>query len=218
MSVLYDLAWVLGYMVFPGLAYLVPHFRYLQGIVTAYEISVVFLIWKLPESPRWQLTHGKFNEAEIAITEAAEAKGQLKSNEIKRKLQLLKSHLTIEEEKLLQERKNTIIDLWKVPRLLKYCIVMYITWFVNVFVYYGLSLNAGDLGGNIFTNFLILGLAEGVSNVFIIFAMRQFGRKPLLIGFLMGAGLACLGIIPISIYELSSSYSVGLAMLGIMIN
>lgn len=68
--------WALGYVIMPGAAYLLRDFRWIQLAVTLPEF--VLLLWwcSLPESPRWQLTHGKHSDAQKAIRRAAEINGR----------------------------------------------------------------------------------------------------------------------------------------------
>ena len=82
----------------------------------------------------------------------------------------------------------------------KYSLVMYFTWFVNAFVYYGISLNIGDLGGDLYWNFLFAGLVEFPSYFFTMYIMRYVGRRPLLAANMYGAGLACLAIVALKIF------------------
>lgn len=66
-----EFGWALGYIILPGVAYVLRDFRWLQLAITIPE-CVLLLWWRvLPESPRWQLTHGKYSEAEMAIRKAA---------------------------------------------------------------------------------------------------------------------------------------------------
>uniref|UniRef100_F6R060 Major facilitator superfamily (MFS) profile domain-containing protein n=1 Tax=Ciona intestinalis TaxID=7719 RepID=F6R060_CIOIN len=64
-------------------------------------------------------------------------------------------------------------------------------WFVNSFVYYGISLNAGALAGDIFVNNTLNGVMEIGSYVLCILLMDRIGRRILLSGmmFLSGIGL-----------------------------
>ena len=60
--------------------------------------------------------------------------------------------------------------------------------------YYGLSLNSGSLGGNLYVNFMLGGLVEfpGYTVCFLCF---KLGRKALHVFGMMVGGLACLGTV-----------------------
>ena len=64
--------WAFGYIVLPGVAYVLRDFRLIQLACTIPEFVLLLWWFALPESPRWQLTHGKFKEAERAMRNAAE--------------------------------------------------------------------------------------------------------------------------------------------------
>ena len=50
-------AWCLSLLLLPIIYYVVPHFRYVQLGVSAYELLFVYWLWtNVPESPRWQLS------------------------------------------------------------------------------------------------------------------------------------------------------------------
>jgi OCT family organic cation transporter-like MFS transporter 4/5 len=91
---------------------------------------------------------------------------------------------------------QNFIELWKTRSMRKYTLVFYFTWFVNAFVYYGISLNIGDLGGDLFMNFFLAGLVEFPSYFFCMYIFKYIGRRPLLAIMMYGAGFSCLAIIP----------------------
>lgn len=93
------------------------------------------------------------------------------------------------------ENQN-FFDLWKTRAMCKYTLVLYFTWFVNAFVYYGISLNIGDLGGDLFWNFFFAGLVEFPSYFFTMYIFKYVGRRPLLAIMMYGVGFSCLGVIP----------------------
>ena len=53
-------------------------------------------------------------------------------------------------------------------------------WFVTVFVYYALSLNVQDLGGNLYVNFFISGMVEFPAIILCMLALKKFGRRTFL--------------------------------------
>ena len=56
--------------------------------------------------------------------------------------------------------KETILDILKTKRLLLRILNMCFCWCTVTMVYYGLSLNATNLAGNPYTNFLLVSLVE----------------------------------------------------------
>ena len=65
--------------------------------------------------------------------------------------------------------------------------------------YYGLSLNSGTLGGDLYVNFMLGGLVEFPAYT-VCFACNKLGRKSLHIVGMMIGGLACLGTVFVDLY------------------
>lgn len=63
--------------------------------------------------------------------------------------------------------------------------------FVNVLVYYGLSLNISDFGMNIYLTQLIFGLVEMPARTITLFTLNR-SRKISQLAFLAVGGMACL--------------------------
>ena len=105
------------------------------------------------------------------------------------------------------------MDLWRSAQLRKYSIILYFSYFVNNFVYYGLSLNVGDLNGDLFLNYFLAGLVEIPSYLVIAVAVNYFGRKQLITFYVTVAGLSCLGCVFFLTPE-QTTIRVTLAMLG----
>ena len=119
-----------------------------------------------------------------------------------------------EDELNLQKRSVTLIDLWLSPNLRKKTLILYFTWAVNGFVYYGLSFNTNSLGGNIYLNFFLMGLVEIPAYLLTIKILRDYGRRiPLAIA-MAGAGVAFLVSLPVASFESLSWLSTVFALAG----
>lgn len=88
-SIFSGAGWILSLLVLPWVNLAIPHFRYCQLLVTGYEAVFALFLWKLPESPRWLLSRGKFEEAEKLITKIATI-NRKPNDDIRRKMTQLK--------------------------------------------------------------------------------------------------------------------------------
>ena len=66
--------------------------------------------------------------------------------------------------------------------------------------YYGLALNSGDLGGDLFMNFFLQSFMDIPANVIIILLLDRIGRKPLQVGSMIIGGAALMSTIFTIIY------------------
>ena len=107
----------------------------MQTTVSATEILLyigyLLVIW---ESPRWLLTHGMYTQVEKMLRTAALARGLLSPQEITRRIESLKVNTARElaADKEAGLENQTVLDVWRVPRLLKISLILYFTWFAQV--------------------------------------------------------------------------------------
>ncbi|XP_057260112.1 solute carrier family 22 member 15 isoform X3 [Pezoporus wallicus] len=165
------------------LGYFIRSWRMLAVVVNL-EGTVVFLLSLfIPESPRWLYSQGRLNEAEDALYLIAKRNRKQKCT----------FSLKLPAERSSREAGG-FLDLFRYKILLGRTLIMMFTWFVCSLVYYGLTLNVGDLGGSIYANLALSGLIEIPAYPICIYLINQkwFGRKRTLSTFLFLGGLACL--------------------------
>jgi OCT family organic cation transporter-like MFS transporter 4/5 len=208
--------WAFGAILLPGVAFLARNFRYVQLTACVPELLFFSGFYFLPESPRWLLTHGRVQEAEKVIRYGA-AKNGYTTPDINSRLKHLMKKYTDELEKQTNNKPPAVslIGLWKTPNMRRATLVLYFTWFVCTFAYYGFSLNTNDLGGDPFINFLISGAVEFPAYALAMVVIKRFGRRKPLILFLVIGGIASLSTSGF-LGDDSFNYSlrVTLAMLG----
>nr|XP_060638614.1 solute carrier family 22 member 13-like [Anolis sagrei ordinatus] len=174
-----------GQMVLAGLAYALRDWRKLQIVGSAPIFAFFFYFWVLPESPRWLVTKGKIEEAKKLLQKAA----AVNKRSIPPK--------TLDQMKPEKEAKSgSILDLVRHSHLRKVTFLISTAWFANSFAYYGLSLNVGSFGLDIYLTQLIFGAVEIPARGSIFFVMQWMGRKKCQSSFLLLGGVVCL-LVPV---------------------
>ncbi|XP_046878332.1 organic cation transporter protein [Hypomesus transpacificus] len=184
-GVITDYFFGFGYIILAGLAYLIRDWRKLQLAISAPGFLFIFYIWVLPKSARWLMANDKNEEAMDLIRKAALMNGKPLQDDVEIS-QGYKDKLKLEEKK-----KHTVVDLVRTPKMRRHSLIIFYLWFVNVMVYYGLSLNISDFGMNIYLTQLIFGLVEMPARTITLFTLNR-SRKISQLAFLAVGGVACL--------------------------
>ncbi|CAG5134164.1 unnamed protein product [Candidula unifasciata] len=82
--------------------------------------------------------------------------------------------------------------MFTIPRLLFRSLIIFFNWFVASLVYYGLSLNVGNLSGDIYLNFFLSSLVELAAYIFCLVVLDYTGRKALQCFSMLLSGVACI--------------------------
>jgi OCT family organic cation transporter-like MFS transporter 4/5 len=172
--------WVAGCLLIAVVAYLIRDWQYLQ-LATAVPGLLFLTFWKfLPESPRWLLSVGRKDEAMQIIQKMAKVNGVD----------------TVDLEKLLSDEDcatkskatGNILDLFRYKNIRLRLLLCMIIIFANSFVYYGLSLNSGNLVGGVYLNFFLLSLLE-IPATLLCLLVDRIGRKKLVIAPMLIGGI-----------------------------
>lgn len=191
-TVWYEFGYSGGYILLPIIFYFVRDYRAIQIGVAAVEI--VFLIayvYLVTESPRYQLTHGKFEEAKDSLTKAAIMKGKLSPVEIEWKILQLKESTEKEMKEEQNLGKQSIFDIWRNRKLLRMSIILYFSWFLRALV-------TSRVGGSIFVNFFVLGCSTILTNIILLLVVSRVGRRRLFITFMSVQTAALFAIFSLS--------------------
>ncbi|XP_076819926.1 organic cation transporter protein-like [Clavelina lepadiformis] len=177
-----------GYMALSGFSYAWRDWRTLQLAISFVPIPFILFWFFLPESPRWLFTKGRVEKGKKISEIMARRNGNTLSVDVWDRAQKA-AELNDEEDDL---ENYSPIELFRRPRMRLVTFNMMFNWFVNSLVYYGLSLNVGELAGDDFINNTLNGLVELVAYFFIILTMDRWGRRVLLVTCLLSGGVACL--------------------------
>lgn len=176
-----------SYMTISGIAWLIRDWRQLQLAISLPGFLILGLWWVIPESPLWLLAMGRTQEVVTILQSAA------RTNEKQLPPNLDKLLLT---EPDIQTEKAGVLDLFRTPRMRRTTFLLCIIWFVYYLLYYGIVLNLGNIGGDLYINSTISGAVEVPAIAVTIPILLKLGRRwPLSLTILI-AGIACLLIAP----------------------
>lgn len=201
----------ISYAAIAGIAYLIKNrWRILQLTVSLPGILFLLLLWwPITESPRWLLAVGKRKQYYKVLNAAAKMNNRALIEESEED----KRNITGDQNES-EEESAGIMDLFKTAHMRKNTLCLFVIWFSVYLVYYGLVLNVGNLGGDLYINSALSGLVEiPALAASILFLVRMGRRWPLCLTLVVG-GVACLATLTI---DANSSYAwvaTAFAMLG----
>ncbi|CAD6992297.1 organic cation transporter protein [Ceratitis capitata] len=211
-----------GFMLTAAFAYFIHEWRTLQIAISLPGLLFLAYYWIIPESARWLISSNRKDDAIANIRKAArfnkvhfseDTINRLLSDELKENCG--NSDLKKPTESSPESaRSNTVsvFDLLRYPNLRRKTLLIFFDWFVNSGTYYGLSWNTNSLGDNMFMNFVISGAVEIPAFTFLLLTLNRWGRRTILCGCMLVAGLALL--LTITVPKESNWLMITLAMTG----
>lgn len=194
----YEWIWHCGILLMILVTYYVENFRHLYLGVAFYQFLCLFLmIFKVQESIRWQLATGRVDAARNTLHKYVQLDSDREKEIFERKLDKLSQFLS--KHNSVEERSKTIFDIWRVPRLLRYCLTLYVFWFVQTFFFYGLKYNALDLTGNYFINMAMIQQSSLIATILVFWRVEKFRRKTLLFSCMTLASISLFTTIPLAV-------------------
>ncbi|XP_008066084.1 solute carrier family 22 member 1 isoform X2 [Carlito syrichta] len=181
-AILYQMAFTLGLVLLPGLAYVLPHWRWLQLAVSLPTFLFLLYYWCVQESPRWLLSQKRTAQAIKIMEHIAQKNGTVPPPDLKA--------LSLEED-VTEKLSPSFIDLFRTPHLRKHTFILMYLWFVTSVLYLGLIMHMGATGGDRHLDFLYSSLVEFPAAFIILGIIDRIGRLyPLAVSYLV-TGAAC---------------------------
>ncbi|XP_076244758.1 organic cation transporter protein [Calliopsis andreniformis] len=186
-GVMFQLAFAVGFMLVAVWGAIIKDRMWLQIVYGSHSALLIGHWWLMDESPRWLWAQGRVSEALIIVQKGLKING----NNIDIDVAKLVSEAKVQHVQK-EDRSYGSLDLFKTPNLRKKTLNVCLNWFANSIVYYGLSLNVGNLVGNPFLMLFLSGLVELPSYILMCFLMDRSGRRCVVSTFMLIGGLCCI--------------------------
>nr|XP_040575273.1 organic cation transporter protein-like isoform X2 [Lepeophtheirus salmonis] len=206
----------IGAALLPLIAYFLRDWFSLQLAISIPSVLLIVYFIFMPESPRWLLGEGRVDEALKILKDGAKMNNkELPSDEemyeiltqFKNESMAENKTQEIEGPKTWKQKAyeifKEIIILFETPEMRKRTINIFYSWLVVAMVYYGLSFNSKNLGGNRYVSTFISGFVEVPAVAFIIPALERFGRVKCYCGTFMAGGICC-GLVALATFILET--------------
>lgn len=165
--------------VFLGLiAWGVPAWRPLTQILYAPQLLVITYFWILSESVRWLMSKGRYEESEHILQKVANTNKKELSLE---SLQALRATAEAEKNRVKLKEPWLVVLVFRSKIILSRCLVSPIWWITNTLIYYGMGINAVNMSGNRYLNYVAVAAIEIPGYWTAILLLDRIGRKPVLI-------------------------------------
>ncbi|KAL7385412.1 hypothetical protein ABVT39_021514 [Epinephelus coioides] len=162
--------YVLGTMLLPVTAYVVRSWRHLSLTMAVPGLVCIPLWWLIPESPRWLVSHGRFQEADLLLRSAA------LENQVEAPRVIFPS-ANSEKAESKKAESPSFLDLLRTANIRHLTLILWLIWFSLNLSYFGLSFNMSGLYGNPFLNYFLLGAVELPAYFACWLAARSFPRR-----------------------------------------
>ncbi|GIY96430.1 organic cation transporter 1 [Caerostris extrusa] len=166
--------WTLGSCCLAFTAYVTRHWTTL-GLVTTLPIAAFFAYKSyLKPSPRYLMAQGRCEEATEVIQTIAKINGRKVPKGLLSRLKAITENEKNEGE---VDSNISVFTFFKYPQLRKKLFIVTLNWTAIAIAYFGLTLNATNLGSNDFLNFFLLSSVELPAFPLALLLMEKLGRR-----------------------------------------
>ncbi|XP_069101118.1 organic cation transporter protein-like [Argopecten irradians] len=170
----------IGLCYLAGVGFLLRHWKWIQLAVAIPCSIYMFYWWFIPESPRWLISQGRYDEAEEIMQKVAKV-NKVETNE-----------RFVDEKTLDAPEGGQLWHLFTNKVLFIRTMILFFNWIVVSMVYYGVTMHAGNLSDSFFFGFFLMALVEFPAGAATIALLDRWGRQKLQCACMLTAGIACL--------------------------
>ncbi|KAJ8718335.1 hypothetical protein PYW08_002572 [Mythimna loreyi] len=198
-SLLFNTMFILGGVTVTLLSWWLLNWRYLLFIIYTPAVLVFVYIWTLTESFRWLFSKGRYDEGLNVLSKQEKMN---KANVPKEHYEQVEKHATKQRDdrkcENVERNQSTFNQLLTSPMIWKRLFTCSFLWISSTLVYYGLSINAIELSGNSYVNYIVIIVIEAPANICKLIFLDRFGRKRVIATayFMTGLILINYGFVP----------------------
>lgn len=165
-----------------GVAWGFPYWRTFLQVVYPPTILVFVFYWLIEESSRWLLTKKRYQEVLDNVLLAAKSNGKQISDQTMSALKFnaenaSKFENNDESKASAEKTQSPYLQVFKSKTMVLRLLKCSFWWITCVFCFYGLSINAVALAGNLYLNFIFAALVEIPAHLLGLFGVSYIGRK-----------------------------------------
>lgn len=196
---MFNTMFILGGVLVTVLSWYLRNWRQLLVFIYTPAVFCFVYIWLLSESFRWLFSRGRYDEALRVLKRSEKFNNVTIPQEYYDQIE--KQAINQREERKYdnkQAEQSSLKQLLVSPMIWKRTFICSVVWISSTLVYYGLSINAIELSGNSYLNYIVVILIEAPANVCKLVLLDRFGRKKVIASayFLTALVLVNYGFVP----------------------
>ncbi|KAG6446077.1 organic cation transporter protein [Manduca sexta] len=177
-SLLFNTMFILGGVTVTLLSWWLQNWRHLLFISYAPSIFVFVYIWMLTESFRWLFSKGRYEDGLNVLSKSEKMNNASVPKDHYDQVEKQATRQRDERKCESKERnQSTFNQLLTSPMIWKRLFTCSFLWISSTLVYYGLSINAIELSGNSYVNYIVVLVIEAPANICKLVCLDRFGRK-----------------------------------------
>lgn len=154
-----------------------PYWRNILLIFHTPLLITISYFWIMPESFRWLMSKGRFEDAKKIMKNIGKVNGKVLSEKT---LQSFSARNAVETKRDGSEPSLVSLVLQH-KKVLFRCILTPVWWITALFIYYGLTLSSVGISGNRYLNYSAVAAIELPGYLATVLLLNRLGRKTLLI-------------------------------------
>ncbi|KAM3958394.1 organic cation transporter protein [Aphomia sociella] len=204
-SLLFNTMFILGGVTVTLLSWWLQNWRNLLFIIYTPSVFVIIYMWTLTESFRWFLSKGRYEEALNVLSKSEKINNVYVAKD---HYEQVEKHATQQRDarkcESLESNQSSFKQVLTSMMIWKRLFICSFLWISSTLVYYGLSINAIELSGNSYLNYIVILVIEAPANVCKLIFLDRYGRKRVIATafFLTGLILVTYGFVPAGTWSL----------------